>query len=107
MKVRTMNGELIDMGALRGAHDNAVAIGNARLNARGDAVDRNGVVLKTSEELAEEYNRNNPCAVKSGNISLRSIEDEVMTPAEMVAKVEEMGKPMLDKGVKKRIKFDD
>lgn len=53
----TAAGQLIDMGALAARHANAVAIGNASMNARGDKVDKTGVVLKTQEQIEEDWRR--------------------------------------------------
>lgn len=53
----TALGEQIDMGALVARHSNTVAIGNARMNARGDRLGENGTVLKTQEQIEAEWNR--------------------------------------------------
>jgi hypothetical protein len=53
----TMRGEPIDMGALVTRNAEKVAIGNASMNARGDILGPNGIVLRTQEQIEEEWNR--------------------------------------------------
>jgi hypothetical protein len=104
-KIRSMRGDIIDMNGLKSKHEKRPAIGNAMMNARGDRLGRDGRVVKTKEQAVEEYYRNNPRAVEQANVPLRSIEDEIMTPAEMLKKAEELGaiKPLAPK---KKLKFD-
>lgn len=56
-KVYTAQGELIDMHALATKHANTPALGNARMNARGDILGDGGVVLKTQEQVEAEWQR--------------------------------------------------
>jgi len=91
MKVRTMRGKMIDMMALAAANPNAVALGNASMNARGDIVNRHGKVIKKKEAIAAEYHQSNPQAVKS--VGLKNLTSEMFqTPAEAVAAVKEANK---------------
>jgi hypothetical protein len=53
----TLLGNQIDMSALAVRHAQTVALGNARMNARGDVLGPNGVVLKTQEQIDEEWRR--------------------------------------------------
>lgn len=53
----TLLGNQIDMSALAVNHAQTVALGNARMNARGDVLGPNGVVLKTQEQIDEEWRR--------------------------------------------------
>lgn len=54
----TALGEPIDMASLAMKNANAVALGNAKMNARGDILDAKGIVLKTQEQIEEEWRRN-------------------------------------------------
>jgi hypothetical protein len=56
-KHRTMRGEPIDMAALVAQNGTAPAVGNARLNARGDVLAQNGSVLRTQEQVEAEWRR--------------------------------------------------
>ena len=51
----TYKGNPIDMGSLLMMNQHAVALGNANLNARGDALGKAGEVIKTAEQISEEY----------------------------------------------------
>ena len=51
----SMRGEVVDMERLRQVHGNKPAVGNASLNARGDRLGPNGVVLKTQEQIEAEW----------------------------------------------------
>lgn len=53
----TALGEQIDMNALAMRHASTIALGNARMNARGDVLDDNFVVLRTQEQIEEDYRR--------------------------------------------------
>ncbi len=47
----------IDMSALVARNGDAIALGNARMNARGDIVTQRGLVLKTQEQIEAEWKR--------------------------------------------------
>lgn len=53
---KSAKGKNVNMEALMLANQNMVALGNARMNARGDLLGSNGKVVKTREQLAKEYN---------------------------------------------------
>jgi hypothetical protein len=51
---RTMQGKEIDMGKLIQQNEMSVAVGNMKVNARGDLLGNGGKIVKTREELAAE-----------------------------------------------------
>jgi len=53
-----MRGRKIDMGALAAANADKIAVGNAKITARGDVLGSNGVVLRTQEQVEAEWARN-------------------------------------------------
>lgn len=53
----TALGEPIDMAALSIRHSTTVALGNAKMNARGDILGEKGVVLRTQEQIDAEWRR--------------------------------------------------
>ena len=55
---RTMRGKQIDMSALAAANADKIAVGNAKMNARGDILGAKGVVLRTQEQIEQEWQRN-------------------------------------------------
>ena len=64
MKVTSMRGKVVDMSLLMAQNEDKVALGNARMNARGDIVTPNGEVVTPSEQIIKQYNASNPRAVK-------------------------------------------
>lgn len=85
MRVVSMRGEAVDVARYLAQNEKQVAIGNAKMNARGDIVGSGGQIVKAREAIAAEYHRANPKAVK--HVSLKDISSEaIMTPAEAVEK---------------------
>ena len=84
MKVTTMRGKTLDMGELAAKNEKAIALGNAKMNARGDLIGLKGNIVKRREVMTQEYYAANPKAVKQ--VALRDISKEVfVSPAEAVA----------------------
>jgi hypothetical protein len=59
---RTMQGKQVDMDLLRQRNELTPAVGNARVNARGDQLGPGGKIIKKREEVMQEYYRDNPKA---------------------------------------------
>lgn len=60
---RTAAGKILDMEALMAENENAIAVGNAKVNARGDQLGPGGQVVETVQEVATAYYQENPRAV--------------------------------------------
>ena len=56
--VKSAKGRDVNMQALMLANQKTVALGNAKMNARGDILGKNGKVVKTREQVINEYNKN-------------------------------------------------
>ena len=54
----TMRGRPIDMAALAAANADVRAVGNAKMNARGDILGPKGVILRTQEQVEQEWQQN-------------------------------------------------
>ena len=52
---RTMQGRMVDIEKLRGANEQVPAVGNMRVNARGDVLGPGGAVLKSKESVMKDY----------------------------------------------------
>lgn len=66
---RSANGKVVDMGALRLKNEKTRAVGNMKVNARGDEVnERDQVIRKKTEQANKQYNRQtvNPHSPKRG-----------------------------------------
>ena len=61
----TYRGVTIDMDSMRRENEKTPAIGNMKVNARGDQIDR-GVITKTADQIARENHRVQTAVVNSG-----------------------------------------
>jgi len=52
---KTMQGKAIDMDLLRQRNELTPAVGNARVNARGDELGPGGKIIKKREDVMKEY----------------------------------------------------
>jgi hypothetical protein len=61
---KSMLGKEIDLEKLRMRNEMTPAVGNARVNARGDELGPGGKIVRKREDVMAEYYQNNPNAVK-------------------------------------------
>jgi len=55
---RSANGKPVDMGALRLQNEKTRAVGNMRVNARGDEVNGNNQIIRTkAEQVSNQYKK--------------------------------------------------
>jgi hypothetical protein len=55
---RSANGKTVDMGALRLQNEKVRAVGNMRVNARGDVInDSNEVIRTRNEQVNKQYQK--------------------------------------------------
>lgn len=59
---KSMQGKVVDMDALRARNETMPAIGNAKMNARGDEMGPGGKIIRKREESVAAYYENNPNA---------------------------------------------
>ena len=52
---RSMQGKEIDLDKLRIKNENTLAVGNAKMNARGDELGPGGKIVRKREEASTEY----------------------------------------------------
>jgi hypothetical protein len=52
---RSMQGKEVDIDKLRIRNETALAVGNAKMNARGDELGANGQIIRKREEASTEY----------------------------------------------------
>ena len=58
----TMQGKQIDMDLLRKKNELTPAVGNARVNARGDELGPGGKIIRKREDIVKEYYKTQPVA---------------------------------------------
>ena len=69
MVYRTMQGRVIDLEKLMRQNELTPAVGNIRVNARGDQLGPGGKIVKTKEQMLQDYYATNPGAVKEELVS--------------------------------------
>jgi hypothetical protein len=52
---RSMQGKDIDLDKLRNKNETTLAVGNARVNARGDEIGPGGKIIRKREDVMSEY----------------------------------------------------
>lgn len=57
---RTMQGKVVDLDQLRQKNEMTMAVGNARMNARGDELGPGGKILRKREDIASNYHTGRP-----------------------------------------------
>jgi hypothetical protein len=63
---RSAQGRMVDIEKLRLANEETIAVGNMKVNARGDQLGPGGRVVKTRNQIMKEYyNLNTPTSIPS------------------------------------------
>ena len=57
---KSANGKIVDMDLLRQKNELTPAVGNARVNARGDELGPGGKIVRKREDIMKEYYSTNP-----------------------------------------------
>ena len=57
---KSMTGKTVDMDLLRQKNELTRAVGNARVNARGDELGPGGKIIRKKEEVLKDYYASNP-----------------------------------------------
>lgn len=68
----SMRGKMVDMEQLNLKNELIPAVGNAKVNARGDQLGPGGKIVKTKEEILADYYANNPRAIREENTPTRT-----------------------------------
>jgi len=110
---KTMRGKMVDMDQLQQRNELTPAVGNARVNARGDEIGPGGKIVRKREDLVREYYENNntvPDEPMPSEVSANVVPDEVPAPVAKATKtkaqkkVEEKG---IDEDPKMAAEFGD
>ena len=65
---RTMNGRQVDMDKLRSQNELTPAVGNMKVNARGDELGAGGKIVRTREQIVSSYYESNPKATPDADV---------------------------------------
>ena len=88
---RTMQGKDIDMDLLRQRNELTPAVGNVRVNARGDELGPGGKIIKKREEVLRDYYEDNVAPTEFETPTADPITEPVVEP-ELETKVEDTKK---------------
>lgn len=78
---RTANGKMVDINALIAKNEKTRAVGNMKINARGDIIDSQNRIVKTANERVNEmYNKT--VGNKSANVVKKSAPTKPIAPKE-------------------------
>ena len=84
---RSAMGKTIDMAALASRNENTRAVGNMRVNARGDTIDANGRIIKpVTDKVNEAYSKtvgNKSAQVTKRPVTPKPQVKEELTPTEI------------------------
>ena len=82
---RTMQGKQVDMDMLRQRNELTQAVGNARVNARGDELGPGGKIIRKKEELDADYYADNPASMPNEEAQVENIVEPVVaeTPVQV------------------------
>ena len=79
---KTSRGEAVDMDMLRLANEKTIALGNMKVNARGDELGKGGKIVRTRSQIMSEYHKLNTPMI-----------DDYVDPTEQVSVYEPQAKP--------------
>ena len=69
----TFQGKQIDMDQLHQKNETMPAVGNVRVNARGDELGPDGKIIRTREEVLSEYYDSNATAIVDDEVALTKV----------------------------------
>jgi len=64
----SMQGKEIDMEKLALRNELAVAVGNMKVNARGDELGTGGKIVRTREQILQDYYKNNSRSIDQDGV---------------------------------------
>lgn len=62
--IKSMRGKEVDMERLNLKNELLPAVGNMKVNARGDEIGKGGKIVKTREQILADYYKKNPRAAQ-------------------------------------------
>ena len=77
---RSMQGKMVDMEKLLNQNELMPAIGNVRVNARGDELGPGGQIVKKREDIISEYYDSNPRARSESSQPVQPVQPKQGAP---------------------------
>ena len=75
---KTARGTAIDMDRLRLANETTIAVGNMKVNARGDQLGAGGKVIKTRQQIMAEKNKLHKSPLADDSFAIAESMDDVV-----------------------------
>ena len=82
---KTMKGKTIDLELLRQKNEMTPAVGNARVNSRGDELGPGGKIIRKKEDVLRDYYADNPATVPDESVG-KIVADEPAAVEESTSK---------------------
>jgi len=82
---QTFQGKKIDMDTLRQRNELTPAVGNARVNARGDQLGPGGKIVKNRDEVLRDYYDEHPQAAPDEQATIEQPVEKVTEPVQTKA----------------------
>ncbi len=79
---RSMQGKTVDMDLLRQKNELTPAVGNAKVNARGDELGPGGKIIRTREQVLKDYYDSNPGVPDEIAVSRKELAEQENTEAD-------------------------
>jgi hypothetical protein len=80
---KSMQGKQVDMDLLRQKNELTPAVGNAKVNARGDELGPGGKIIRTREQVLKDYYASNPGVPEEQAVSRKVKETSAQDPLEV------------------------
>ena len=87
---RSMRGKTVDMDMLRKRNELTPAVGNARVNARGDELGPGGKIIRKKEDIVQEYYNQVPDSSGRAKSNTAPVSEPVSTKKETSILKEEL-----------------
>ena len=100
----TYRGATIDMESFRRENEKVTAIGNMKVNARGDQIDR-GIITKTADEIARENHRVQTAVIRTGLKGPQPKTDDLTIDTPKLSKIEKTSKTVETKKNSKEVEL--
>jgi hypothetical protein len=101
---KSFQGKQIDMDLLRKKNELTPAVGNARVNARGDELGAGGKIIKKREDLVREYYKGSEPVAEEPTQAAKPVETQT---ARAQQKVETTAEPTTDLSDTEKEMFDE
>lgn len=88
---RTSRGEAVDMDMLRLSNENIIAVGNMKVNARGDELGHGGKVLKSRAQVMQQYHKLNTPVADNSPVTKSTTEEQAQNVSKLKTPIADSG----------------